>query len=347
MPGAALPDTFQAPQDSRSECFAATVIMPVRNEGSHMRVSLEGVLSQDASPDSFEVLVVDGMSTDETRDVVREVMTRHPNVRLLDNPGRIVPTAMNVGIAEARGEFIVRVDGHCFLEPDYIRNAIQALRQSGRQGVGGSMVATGKGFWGGAIASATSTPFGVGNARFHYSAQEGDADTVYLGAYRRDYLREIGGYDSRFVRNQDDELNYRIRSRGGRVYYTPRMRAIYQVRKSLALLFRQYRQYGRWKMPMYRKTGHPVQLRHLAPSAFVIALVAPLCVGPWAPVVLWLPAAALALHLFVGAMFALRWRPLRLSNLGMPVVFLTLHVAYGLGFLTGMLRGTGPRAPAS
>ena len=342
MPSATSSDARPAPQGGRGEGFAATVIMPVRNEGPHMRDSLEGVLAQDTSPDAFEVLVVDGMSTDQTRDVVREVMTRHPNVRLLDNPGRIVPTAMNVGIAEARGEFIVRVDGHCVLEPMYIRNAVLALRNSGCQGVGGSMVATGTGFWGEAIATATSTSFGVGNARFHYSDQEGDADTVYLGAYRRDYLREIGGYDPRFVRNQDDELNYRIRAQGGRVYYTPKMRAIYQVRKSLPLLFRQYFQYGLWKMPMYRKTAHPVQPRHLAPSVFVVAWLAPLFLAPWAPAVLSVSAAALALHLAVGALFALRTRPLRPSNLGMPVVFLTLHTAYGLGFLAGMLRGEGP-----
>jgi succinoglycan biosynthesis protein ExoA len=324
--------------------LAASVIMPVRNEGPHMREALEGVLAQDASPDAFEVLVVDGMSTDETRDIVREVMTRHPNVRLLENPGRIVPTAMNVGIAEARGEFIVRVDGHCVLEPMYIRNAILALRNSGCEGVGGSMVATGSGFWGEAIAAATSTSFGVGNARFHYSDQEGEADTVYLGAYRRDYLRGIGGYDARFVRNQDDELNYRIRAQGGRVYYTPKMRAVYQVRKSLPLLFRQYLQYGLWKMPMYRKTAHPVQPRHLAPSAFVTALLAPLLVAPWAPAVLLASAAALALHLAVGTLFALRTAPLRVANLGMPLVFLVLHAAYGLGFLVGALHGERPGA---
>lgn len=342
MPSATSPDARPAAPAGRSEGFAATVIMPVRNEGPHMRDSLEGVLAQDTSPDAFEVLVVDGMSTDQTRDVVREVMTRHPNVRLLDNPGRIVPTAMNVGIAEARGEFIVRVDGHCVLEPMYIRNAILTLRSSGCQGVGGSMVATGSGFWGEAIAAATSTSFGVGNARFHYSDQEGDADTVYLGAYRRDYLREIGGYDARFVRNQDDELNYRIRAQGGRVFYTPKMRAIYQVRRSLRLLFRQYFQYGLWKMPMYRKTAHPVQPRHLAPSAFVIAWLAPLFLAPWAPAVLWVSAAALALHLAVGVLFTLRSRPLRAASLGMPLVFLTLHTAYGLGFLAGMLRGDRP-----
>lgn len=305
-----------------------------------MRESLEGILRQETGPDSLEILVVDGRSTDETRAIVGEVMARHPNVRLLDNPGRIVPTAMNVGIAEARGEFMIRVDGHCVLEPGYLKSAVDTLRRSGCEGVGGSMVATGRGFWGEAIAVATSTPFGVGNARFHYSDQEGEADTVYLGAYRLDYLRQIGGYDPVFVRNQDDELNYRIRARGGRVFYTPRMRAVYQVRTSLPLLFRQYFQYGLWKVPMYRKTGHAVQPRHLVPAAFVLALVLPLLLAPFAPWLLAVSAAALALHLLVGALFALRSRPLRLSSVGMPLVFLTLHLSYGFGFMIGMLRAS-------
>jgi glycosyltransferase involved in cell wall biosynthesis len=303
-----------------------------------MRDSLEGVLRQETAPDAFEVLVVDGRSSDETPDIVRDIMSRHRNVRLLDNPGRIVPTAMNVGLAEARGELIVRVDGHCVLEPGYLRGAIEALRRSACQGVGGSMVATGRGFWGEAIAVATSTSFGVGNARFHYSDQEGEADTVYLGAYRRDYLRQIGGYDPVFVRNQDDELNYRIRARGGRVFYTPRMRAIYQVRQSLRLLFKQYFQYGVWKVPMYRKTGHPMQPRHLVPAAFVLSLLVPLLLAPWAHWILWVPATAAASHALVGAAFALRSRPLRASSLGMPLVFLTLHAAYGLGFMLGLIR---------
>jgi len=338
MTSAILPEAIENGPRARDVDLAVTVIMPVRNEGPHMRDSLEGVLRQETAPDAFEVLVVDGRSSDETRDIVHDVMSRHRNVRLLDNPGRIVPTAMNVGLAEARGEFIVRVDGHCVLEPGYIRGAIEALRRSACQGVGGSMVATGRGFWGEAIAVATSMPFGVGNARFHYSDQEGEADTVYLGAYRRDYLRQVGGYDPVFVRNQDDELNYRIRARGGRVFYTPRMRAIYQVRQSLRLLFKQYFQYGVWKVPMYRKTGHPMQPRHLVPTAFVLSLFVPLLLAPWARWILWVPATAAALHALMGAAFALRSRPLRASSLGMPLVFLTLHAAYGLGFMLGLMR---------
>jgi glycosyltransferase involved in cell wall biosynthesis len=338
MPSAVQPEAADDAARAHDVDLAVTVIMPVRNEGPHMRDSLEGVLRQETAPDAFEVLVVDGRSSDETPDIVRDIMSRHRNVRLLDNPGRIVPTAMNVGLAEARGELIVRVDGHCVLEPGYLRGAIEALRRSACQGVGGSMVATGRGFWGEAIAVATSTPFGVGNARFHYSDQEGEADTVYLGAYRRDYLRQIGGYDPVFVRNQDDELNYRIRARGGRVFYTPRMRAIYQVRQSLRLLFKQYFQYGVWKVPMYRKTGHPMQPRHLVPAAFVLSLLVPLLLAPWAHWILWVPATAAASHALVGAAFALRSRPLRASSLGMPLVFLTLHAAYGLGFMLGLIR---------
>ncbi len=325
----------------------ATIIMPVRNEAAHIEECLAAVLKQDPGPGGIEVLVVDGRSKDRTREIVGEVNKRHPNVRLLDNPGGIVPTAMNIGIREARGEFIIRVDGHCVVEPGYIRSAIETLRRTGCQGVGGCMVATGGGLWARSIAKATSTPFGVGNARFHYSDQEGEADTVYLGAYPRDFLRQIGGYDPEFVRNQDDELNYRIRAGGGRVFYTPKMRAIYQVRTSLRLLFRQYFQYGLWKVPMYRKTGHRVQIRHLVPAAFVLALVLPLFVAPWWPQVLLLPAALLGAHLLTGLMLGLRAAGPTSAGFVMPLVFLTLHVSYGLGFLIGMFRpGGGSRRRA-
>ena len=199
------------------------------------------------------------------------------------------------------------------------------------------MAAVGSGFWGKAIAAATSTPFGVGNARFHYSQVEGEADTVYLGAYRRNYLLEIGGYDTNFVRNQDDELNYRIRSMGGRIFYTPRLRAAYHVRCSLPRLFRQYYQYGLWKVRMYRKTGHPWQIRHLVPSAFLLALLAPALVAPWAPAMLFVSAAGLGLHLVAGSVWAVGTGGWRMASAGMPVVFLVLHVAYGLGFVVGIV----------
>ena len=315
-----------------------SVIMPVRNEARHLRESLGAVLAQDIGPVRFEVLVVDGQSTDGTREIVQEFMRDHPSVRLLDNPGRIVPTAMNIGLSEARGEVVVRVDGHCVVGSDYLRMAAETLRITGCEGVGGKMEAVGENFWGRAIAAATSCPFGVGNARFHYSDAPGEADTVYLGAYRRDYLRQIGGYDPAFVRNQDDELNYRIRTSGGLIFYTPRLRVRYRVRPSLSGLFRQYFEYGLWKIPMYRKTGHPLKARHLAPAGFLAALLGPILMAPWFPGALWITAVTLALHLLLGGLWAARSGGGHGWSLGIPVVFLTLHIAYGLGFLAGCFR---------
>ena len=320
--------------------LAVTVIMPVRNEARHIRDSLEAVLHQDLGPEEFEVLVVDGRSTDGTRDIVQQLIPNHPGLRLLDNPGCIVPTAMNIGLSEARGRVIVRVDGHCLVESDYLRTALKALERTGCEGVGGKMIASGEGFWGRAIAAATSTPFGVGNARFHYSDLEGEVDTAYLGAYRRDYLKEIGGYDPTFVRNQDDELNYRIRSQGGRFYYTPKLKVRYRVRPTLLALFRQYFQYGFWKVPMYRKTGHRWRIRHFIPTAFLAALVLSLVLSPWSRQALQFAVGILALHVLFGTFWAGRSGGRRVSSVGIPAVFLTMHMAYGAGFLAGAFRKT-------
>jgi glycosyltransferase involved in cell wall biosynthesis len=156
------------------------------------------------------------MSTDRTREIVRAIAARDPRVRLLDNPGQIVPTAMNVGIRAARGNIVVRIDGHCRIPRDYIAAVLRAFRESGAECVGGAMVAEGENFWGKVIAGVTSSAFGVGGVRFHGHGQSRFMDTVYLGAYPKQVLLDVGLYDEDFVRNQDDELNCRLRAQGAR-----------------------------------------------------------------------------------------------------------------------------------
>lgn len=320
--------------------MSATIVMPVRNEGASLRRSLAAVLSQNYPSRLLEVIVADGMSDDETRAIVRERMAHHPNLKMIDNPSRIVPTGLNRAIREARGDVIVRVDGHTVVAPDYVTECLAALRRSAADNVGGPMRAVGEGRFGKAVAAATGSPFGVGGARFHYSESEEWVDTVYLGAWSRETLNRIGLFDEEMVRDQDDELNYRLLDRGGRVLLSPRIRSSYTVRGTPRSLWRQYFQYGFWKVRVMQKHPRQVRLRHLVPPAFVAALVlsaavawsAPDAVPLWGAVPLAYAVASVAAALSAGRSAGWPVVPL------LPFVYALLHLAYGLGFLVGMVR---------
>ncbi len=318
-----------------------TVIMPIRNEAAFIERSLGAVLAQDYPPERMEVLVADGMSTDHTREIIASLAQTSPvPVTLVDNPGRIVPTGFNRALAQARGEVIVRVDGHTLIEPDYVRECVAALGRSGADNVGGRMNAVSSSPFGAAVALATSSPFGVGGARFHYSDQEEWVDTVYMGAWPRSVFERLGGFDEEMVRNQDDEFNYRLQAAGGRVLLSPRIQSRYYNRSSLRSLWRQYYQYGLYKVRVLQK--HPLQMRprQFAPIALVSAVLGGALLAPFSRALRWLWLLAVALYAAANLLASVHtarrhgWEHLRF----LPVVFGTLHFSYGLGFLRGLVR---------
>lgn len=310
-----------------------SVVIPARQEESHIRQCLAAVLAQKVDS-LYEVLVVDGMSTDRTRDAVKEIAESHERIRLLDNPKHLVASAMNIGIRAAKGAFVVRVDGHCRVPPDYLQEVLRAFQESGAECVGGSMVAEGESFWGRIIARATSTTFGMGGKRFHGSGEPRFMDTVYLGAYPATVLTELGMYDERFVRNQDDELNYRLRANGGRVYFTPRIWAAYTTRSTLRRLMSQYAQYGWWKVDVYRKHPGLLQIRHLVPTAFLVVLIVSVGLAALAGGAMWgLPALVIGLHLLGATLSCLLEEVPPTQIFPMLLVFLIIHLSYGAGFL--------------
>lgn len=312
--------------------------MPVRNEGDFIVRSLGAALKQDYTAGDLEVIVADGMSTDRTREIVRTFQTDFPNLKLIDNPGLIVPTGLNAAITQARGEVIVRVDGHTIIEPDYVRRCVAALQRSGADNVGGRMRAVSDGRFGRAVALATSSRFGVGGARFHYSMKEEWVDTVYMGAWPRAVFRRTGLFDEEQVRNQDDEFNYRLLEHGGRILLCPQIKSAYYNRSSARSLWRQYYQYGFWKVRVMQKHPRQMRWRQFAPPAFVLALI--LATAPALFTTVWPLAAVIALYLlgnFVASLLAARqggW--VLLPTL--PAVFAILHVAYGSGFWVGFFK---------
>lgn len=232
-----------------------TVIMPIRNEEAFIERSLGAVLTQNYPADRMQVLVADGMSDDDTRGVIARLAAEHPGheVEVVDNPGRIVPTGFNAALDRARGDVVVRVDGHTIIEPDYVTECVAAIAETGADNVGGRMDAVSDGPMGHAIALATSSPFGVGNSAFHYASGQRWVDSVYMGAWPREVFERIGRFDPEMVRNQDDEFNYRLSAGGGRILLTDRIRSRYYNRSSLKKLFSQYRQYGFWKVRVLQK----------------------------------------------------------------------------------------------
>jgi succinoglycan biosynthesis protein ExoA len=313
-----------------------TVVMPIRNEARFIERSLRAVLEQDYPSDRLEILVADGMSTDGTRDLVAALGSR--NLRLISNPGAIVSVGLNRAIAEARGEVIVRVDGHTVIEPDYVSRCVVALQTSGADCVGGPMCAVGEGRFGKAVAAATSSPFGVGGARFHYSLREEWVDTVYLGAWWRTTFDRIGLFDETMVRDQDDEFNYRLLDAGGRILLRPEIRSRYIVRGTPRALWRQYFQYGFWKVRVIRKHPRQARGRQLVPSTFVLALILSglaALIGPWGRtgfLVLIGSYGAASITASVWSSKRAGWTLLP----GLALAYAIVHVGYGCGFLTGL-----------
>lgn len=319
---------------------AVSVLMPVRNEAAFIERSLGAVLAQDYPSDRLEIIVADGMSTDGTREMIREVIRKHENVELIENPGKIVATGLNLALRKARGEIIVRVDGHTIIESDYVRESVAALQASGADNVGGRMNAVSDRLFGRAVAAATSSRFGVGGARFHYSDQEEWVDTVYLGVWHRDVFQRIGAFDEEMVRNQDDEFNYRLRASGGKILLSPKIQSRYYNRSTLFSLRKQYFQYGFWKVRVMQKHPRQMRPRQFVPAMFVLgllvlALTSALVTSGWIVLVGYTSAYFLGnLIASIRAAQRSQWTAVAL----LPVTFLTMHFAYGLGFIAGLMK---------
>lgn len=332
-----------------------SVIIPCRNEKRHIREFLDSVLAQQLDTGwEMEILVADGMSDDGTR----AELARSPGIRVIDNPERIVSTGLNAAIQASTGEAVVRLDVHTTYAPDYIRQCVRALMEAGADNVGGPWVAQGRGAIGKAIAAAFQSPFCVGGGKAHDPAYEGEVDTVYLGCWRRSAFDRFGLFDPALVRNQDDELNFRLRRMGGRIWQSPRIRSCYVPRASLRALFRQYLQYGFWRVAVIRKHRALASWRHAGPVAFVGGML--LCLAATAlglaarqPALVSASATALGAGLSVYLLTCVAAsipcsRSLDLSSvLLLPVVMATYHVAYGAGFLLGIFRPPAARGRAA
>lgn len=318
-------------------------MIPCRNEAAFIGKCLDSVLSTTFSLERLEVLVVDGMSEDGTRNVVRDFAGSHPAIKLIDNPAKITPCALNAGIRHARGEIIIRMDAHTTYPPNYIGDLVDWLSRSGADNVGGVWITlpakqTSKCR---AIAAALTSPFGVGNAHYRVGVKEPRwVDTVPFGCYQRQVFDRIGLFDEELVRNQDDEFNGRLVKSGGRILLVPSVVSYYTARDSLIKLWRTYYQYGLFKPLAASKAGRVTTWRQLAPVTFVVALLSSGIMSAFLPYVRPAFIAVAGGYLLADAAASVKAaRTQRLPCVSWTcMVFPVLHLSYGFGYLVGILR---------
>jgi succinoglycan biosynthesis protein ExoA len=318
-----------------------SVVIPVYNEGRYIEACLASVLDQDYPLDRYEVIVADGGSTDGTRDIVDVIRRRHPNVRLIDNPGRTQAAGLNRAILASRGQFIARQDGHAEWTPHHLRRSIELLLESGADNVGGRADGVGQAATGRAIACAMRSPFGVGGARFRYSERVEEVATVFPGTFRRSAFERVGLFDEAYPPHEDYELNHRIRATGGRVLYSPDIPTRYYVRDSVGALARQYFRYGRAKVRVARKNPGVIRPYHLVAPALVAGL----------PLMATLATTHRGRRLRAGCVAAYAAACIiagRRCSAGAPVevrvrvpgMFVVLHVAWGVGVWAGIVEAS-------
>jgi glycosyltransferase involved in cell wall biosynthesis len=288
----------------------------------------------------LEILVVDGRSSDRTVEIVEEIRRRNPQVRCLDNRAGIVPTAMNIGIRAARGDVIIRADGHSLYPPDYAANCVKYLAMIGAENVGGPWITVpfDGSFGARVVAVVLSNPFGVGNSKFRTSKQEGFVDTVPFGAFRREIFDRVGFYNEKLVRNQDNELNARIRKAGGKIYLTPALTTHYYPVKNFPGLLQYAFKTSQWHIFTLRENRESTSVRHLTPAVFLMLLLVLLPASLASAVARPLLLGVMGIYLLAGFYFSLCFkdkRPLSIA-LVQPFASFCFHVAYGAGTLFGL-----------
>jgi succinoglycan biosynthesis protein ExoA len=317
-----------------------SVIVPCRNERDYIERCLDTVFAQTWPAGRLEVIVVDGMSDDGTRDVLARLADRHPNLKVVDNPRLTAPTAMNVGLDAAEGEYIVRVDAHAAIPPEYIEIGVRYLKNRPDVWcVGGPRSRVGEGAAGELVGALSSSIFTTGNTHKRVGRYEGSTDQVAYPIWRRAVFDEIGRFDENMVRNQDDDIDVRVMNAGGIIYQLQRLRATYFVRGTVRKTLFQFYQYAYWKVFVLKKNGRLPDWKATVPTAFFISLIA-LCIAG----VLWVPAAyaalvVLAVYGFAAILFAF---PVAFKSRlwflpAVPFLFAALHCVYAWGFLRGFI----------
>ena len=321
-----------------------SVILPVLNEERYLRATIDSITTQDY-PGELEIVLALGPSRDRTNEIATEIAAgltlKDKRIILVENSSGKTADALNRAIAASSFPIIVRVDGHSLLPPGYISEAVATLARTGAVNVGGVMAAEGVTGFERAVAAAMRSRFGVGDASFHVGGTEGARDTVYLGVFLRRAISEIGGFDPHFIRAQDWELNFRLRERGGLIYFNPKLQVKYRPRPTLRALAKQYFEYGRWRREVARSHKGTINLRYLAPPVTLLGTCFGFIAGFFHPIFFALPL----LYLFfnIAGSLSLLVKNRSQEMLILPLVLATMHFSWAWGFLTSTKGATTQR----
>ena len=307
-----------------------SVILPVLNEQSHLESSVRSILSQDYKG-LIEVILAIGPSKDKTLEIAERLASADSRVVLVENPTGKMAAGLNLALKQTMNPVVVRVDAHAEIPENYLSLIVEVLNMTGAVNVGGVMAAVGKTTFEKSVAGAMRSAFGVGASRFHTGGVAGPVDTVYLGAFRREALTAIGGFDERFTRAQDWELNFRLRENGGIIYFDPRLHVTYRPRSTVRALAKQYFEYGRWRRVVSRRHKGTINYRYLAPPVALLGFLASLVLGLLLSPILFIPAAIYTVFV-LGASIKIS------SSLQefflLLLVLPTMHFAWGAGFIS-------------
>ncbi|MDX6745099.1 glycosyltransferase family 2 protein [Actinocorallia sp. A-T 12471] len=324
---------LHADGEPRTTWPAVSVVMPVLNEERHLADAVRHIMAQDY-PGELELVLALGPSRDKTDKIATALARTDPRIVVTRNPTGRTPNGLNIAIKASQYSIIVRVDGHSLLPANYVRVAVETMDAHGADNVGGLMDAQGVTPFEKAVARAMTSKFGVGNARFHTGGEAGEVETVYLGTFRRSALERVGGYDETFVRAQDWEMNHRIRQSGGKIWFTPEMRVTYRPRPNLKTLATQFFYTGRWRRVVGREHQGTLNLRYLAPPLAVLGILAGTVAGLFGFWLGWILPLGYFLAIPVGGtVLTAQGLPVK-AKLLLPFVYATMHISWGLGFLT-------------
>ena len=307
-----------------------SVILPVLNEEKYLEDAVNAILAQEYAG-KLEVILAVGPSHDKTLEIAQRLHRIDSRIIVVENPTGRTAAGLNLAIAASQYSIIVRVDGHANIPSNYCQLVSEILESSGAVNVGGVMAAQGQSLFERSVALAMRSPFGVGASRFHTGGKAGEVDTVYLGAFRKEALIAVGGFDERFTRAQDWELNFRLRQAGGVVYFDPRLVVTYRPRSTVKALAKQYFEYGRWRRVVSRRHQGTINYRYLAPPFTVVATTLSLLLGWLISPVLLIPALVYAVFIVIASLIIGKSAG---EILCLPTILPVMHISWGLGFLT-------------
>ena len=307
-----------------------SVVLPILNEDRFLADAISAILAQEYAGE-LEVILALGPSKDRTNEIAAGLREKDSRIVLVENPTGRTAAGLNAAIAAAKFEIICRIDGHAEISKSYIADAVEIMQSSNAVNVGGIMAAVGKTQFEDAVARAMRSPIGVGGARFHIGGTAGPADTVYLGVFQKSALIAAGGYDERFIRAQDWELNFRLREAGGTIWFDPRLAVIYRPRPNLKALAKQYLEYGRWRRAVTRHHKGTVNYRYLAPPVATVTIALSLLLGISLHPLFLIPALGYASAILIASLLIGKsWS----ERIALPAVLTTMHLSWGIGFLT-------------